>query len=127
MLSHITTESPIRLYKYLPGFSIFPSARIPRILFHTHNVFFLFLHSHRHLSLFQFILIYIKLYFLPSNLHLNSYHTSFVNAFDSFIFVIILKTLKLTSSALFGTFILLDESPRILQLPLHLSKITTNG
>ena len=51
----------------------------------------------------------------------------FANVFDLFILAIILKKLKFTSSVLFGTHILLDESLRVLQLSLHLSKLTTNG
>ena len=47
--------------------------------------------------------------------------------FDSFIFVIILKTLKLISSILFETNILLNRSSRVLQRPLHPSETTIDG
>ena len=47
--------------------------------------------------------------------------------FDSFIPVNILKTLKFKSSVLFGTHIPLDRSLKVLQLPVHLSKLITNG
>ena len=38
-----------------------------------------------------------------------------------------LKTLRFKSSVLFGTHTLLDKSLRLLQLPTHLSNLTTNG
>ena len=43
---------------------------------------------------------------------------------DSFILVILSKTFKFTSSVLFGTHIVLDKSLIVLQLLLHLSKLT---
>ena len=46
---------------------------------------------------------------------------------DSFIPVIMLKTLRFKSSAVFGTYNLLDKSLRMLQLPTHLSNLTANG
>ena len=49
---------------------------------------------------------------------------SFVNVFDSFIYAIMLKILRLKSSALLGTHVLLDKSLRVLQLPTHLSNLT---
>ena len=49
------------------------------------------------------------------------------NIFNSFIPVIVLKTLIFRSSILFGTHILSDRSLRVLQLPMHLSKLTANG
>ena len=46
-----------------------------------------------------------------------------------FIPVIVLQTLKFKSksSVLFGTHTLLDRSLRVLQLHMHLSKVTANG
>ena len=38
-----------------------------------------------------------------------------------------LNTLGFKSSVLFGTHTLLDKSFRVLQLPTHLSSLTTNG
>ena len=38
-----------------------------------------------------------------------------------------LKTLKFKSVVLFETHALLDRQSRVLQLPTHLSKLTTNG
>ena len=52
---------------------------------------------------------------------------SFVNVFDSFISVIMLKMLRFKSSVFYGTHTLLDSSLRVLQLPTHLSKLTTEG
>ena len=51
----------------------------------------------------------------------------FVNVFDSFIPVIILKTITFKFYVLFGTYTLLDRSLRVSQLPAHLSKLTENG
>ena len=50
----------------------------------------------------------------------------FVNAFDSFISVIISKTFQCTS-LLCLEYILQDGSSKALQLPLHTSKLTLNG
>ena len=49
------------------------------------------------------------------------------NAFDSFITVIILNTLRFKSLVLSGTDTLLDQSLRVLKLPTHLSNLTTDG
>ena len=38
-----------------------------------------------------------------------------------------LKTVRFKSSVLFGTHTLLDRSSKVLQLPIHLSKLTANG
>ena len=51
----------------------------------------------------------------------------FPNIFDSFILAIVLKVLKFTSSVLFGMHIIQDGLSRVLQLPLHLSKLTRNS
>ena len=64
-----------------------------------------------------------ELNFLPSNLHLDSHDKCFVNVLLTFILAVILE-IYITSSIL--EHILLDGSSRILQLPLHLSKLTTN-
>ena len=55
------------------------------------------------------------------------YEICLVGLFNSFILVIILKTFEFTSSVLFATHILLDKSVILLQLPLHLSKLTMDG
>ena len=47
--------------------------------------------------------------------------------FDSLIPVIILKTLRFRSSALFGIHTLLNKSFRVLLLPTQLYKLTENG
>ena len=60
-------------------------------------------------------------------IHLHSHDICFVNVFDSFIPVIMLKTLRFKSSILFGRHTLLDKSLRVLQLPTHLSNLTVNG
>ena len=90
--SHVTSESPMILLKYLPisqahvlGFQTYSF---------SHTYFIGFLHSHRHNSLFHFL---FELHFLLSNLHLQSHEICFVIVFDSFILVI-LKTCKFTSS-----------------------------
>ena len=84
----------------------------------------MFLNSHQHLLLFPFS---FELHFLPSNLHLHSHDACFVNIFDSFILVAILKTDIFKSSVLFGTNTLLDPSLRVLQLPTHLTNLAANG
>ena len=68
-------------------------------LFHTQDVFFLFLKSHQHISLFYF---WFEL-FLPSNLHFYSHDMCLVYVFDLFISVIISKMLEFKSSVFFGT------------------------
>ena len=50
-----------------------------------------------------------------------------MNVFDSFILAIILNAFKFTFFVLVGTHILPDGSSGVLQLQLHLSKLTTNG
>ena len=66
-------------------------------------------------STFIIIPVFITvLYFLPSTLHLHLHYIWFVNISDSFIPVIILKTLKCKSSVLFRTNTLLDRSLRVL-------------
>ena len=52
------------------------------------------------------------------------YEICFASVFDPFVLVIMLKTFEFTFFVLFGTHILLDKSSRILQLPLHLFKLT---
>ena len=47
--------------------------------------------------------------------------------FDSFITVIMSKTLRFKSSVLFGTQTLLDKSLRVLQLPTQLCNLNENG
>ena len=65
-----------------------------------------------------------KLHFLPSNLYFHLHDICFVNVFDSYILVIMLKKFRFKSPVLFGTHTLLVG---ILQLPTHLSNLTTNG
>ena len=50
----------------------------------------------------------------------------FVNVFDSFIHAIMLKTLRIKSSVLFGIHTLLDKSFRVLQPPTHQSNLTAS-
>ena len=77
-----------------------------------------FLHSHRHLLLFQF---WLELHFIQLNLHLHLYDTWLVNILDIFVPVIVLNTFRFKYSVLFGTHILLDRSLRVLQIPVHLT------
>ena len=77
-----------------------------------------FLHSHRHLLLFQ---LWLELHFIQLNLHLHLYDTWLVNILDIFVPVIILNTFRFKYSVLFGTHILLDRSLRVLQIPVHLT------
>ena len=50
----------------------------------------------------------------------------FVNVFNSFITVIVLKTLRFKPAVLFGTHALLDKLFRVLKLPAHPSNLTAN-
>ena len=50
----------------------------------------------------------------------------FASAFDSFIPLIVLKTLRFKSSVLFGIHIFLDKSLSVLQLSINLLKLTSN-
>ena len=99
-------------------FTIFTSActRIPIKSF-LHTCFLGLLHSHRHLLLFHF---WFDFHFLPWNLLLHSHDTCFVNVFDMFILVIILKAFKFISPVLFATHIPPDGQTRVSQLSLHL-------
>ena len=80
--------------------------------------------------------------FLDFCIHTDIYHYStfdssyicyrqteicFVNIFDSFIPVVILKTLKFKSFVSFRTHALLGRSFRVLQLLMHQSNLTGNG
>ena len=78
---------------------------------------------HQHLSPFHFR---SELHFFPPNLHIQSHDLCFVKIFDSFILVIMLEVLRLKASVLFGTHTLLDKSLRVLQLLMHLCKLTAN-
>ena len=58
---------------------------VPNIIFSVSTIFIGFLHSHRHLSLFNF---WLRLHFLPSNSHLQLHEIcfiSFITVFESFI------------------------------------------
>ena len=92
-------------------FSIFSITcrKIPKVIFYTYMKF---LHSHQHLSLFHH---WFELYFLPSNLHLQTHDVCFAHAFDSFIPVIMLNTRKFNSAVLFRTHTLLDKSLKALR------------
>ena len=80
-----------------------------------------------HIDIYRYSTIDLNYIFFPSNLHLPLHDTCFVNIFDLFIPVIMLKTLRFKSSVLFGIHTLLDKSFRVLQLPTHLSNLTANG
>ena len=117
--SQIIAESSIIIAKYFL-FSQLHVAGFQRYFFSYASCF---LHSHRHLLFFQY---WSELHILPSYLHLHSHNLCFVNFFNSFILVIMLKTLRLKSSVLFGTQILWYKSFKVLQLPTHLSNLTAN-
>lgn len=78
------------------------------------------LHSHLHLSLFNFG---FEIIFLPSNVHLQSYEVSLTANFDSFILVFVLCTFNFTFSGLFATYSVPERSSKLLKLPLHISKL----
>ena len=103
-------------------FTVFITAcnRIPNNLFHTRDVlsdFYIWINIYC-CSTFD-----LKYIFFPSNIHLHLQDMCFVNVFNSFIFVIILKMLRSKSSVLFGTHTLLYRSLTVFQLLLHLSKL----
>ena len=60
-----------------------------------------------------------------SNLYLHSHYICFANVFNSFILVIMFN--ELNFKYFFGTHTLLNNSFRVLQLPIHLSDLTANG
>ena len=117
--SHVISESPIILSKYLP-FSQVHVLRFQIYIFsHTKMFFLIFALT----STQFFIPLLIWIHFLPMNLHLHLNDIYFINVFYSFVLVIILKTLKFTSFVLFEAHVLLDVSSRLLQLSLHLSQL----
>ena len=63
---------------------------------------------------------------MRTSLHIHSHDLCFINVFDLFIPVIMMKTHRF-KSVLFETQTILDRSLRVLQLPTHLSKLTANG
>ena len=69
----------------------------------------------------------IKVLFFPLNLLFQSHDIYFINAFDSFIPVIMLNKLRFKACVLFGAHALLDKSLRVLTLSTHLSNLTVNG
>ena len=79
------------------------------------------------ISTFFVILLIILITFLPSNVHLGLHNICFVNVFNSFIPVIMQNTPRFKSSILFGTHTLLDKLLRLLELPKHLSNLTSYG
>ena len=115
------TKSSIKLAKYLL-FSNYMQQDSKYNFFHI-NYFPYFIYFFIVIPLLIWIMFSTLIFYLHSHLH----DICFVNIFDSFILVIMLKTLRLKSSALFGTHNLLDRSSRVLQLPAHLSKLTANG
>ena len=74
-------------------FTIFRTTgyRIPKITFWHIQCSFGFLYSHQHLSLFHF---WLKLHFLPSNLHSNLHDICFVNVLDVLICFYYLKNMQ---------------------------------
>ena len=64
---------------------------------------------------------------MPLKLNLHLHDICFANVFESFIPAIMLKTLRYKSSVLFKTHTQLGRLLRVLQLPVHLSKLTANG
>ena len=94
--SNIITESPIKLYKYLPFLQLHVAGF--QIRFFLHMQCFFFILALQDLLLFQF---YFVLHLLLG-LHFYLLEISFVNLSDSFIPVITLKTFKFKSSVLFG-------------------------
>ena len=100
MIHRLTTRPPYNfitnnhriIYNTYLIFSIFTitCSRIPKIFF---SYIWRFLHSDRHLLLFHHWFD-----FLPSNLHLYLHDICFINAFESFIPVIILNMLRIKYS-----------------------------
>ena len=97
--------------------------------FCTHDVFFYIytsknIYGYKHFSVvYWYILIWITL-FLSWNSHLHLHHMCFVNVFDWFILLIILKTPRFKSYILFGMHTRWDRSLGVLQLPTYLPKLT---
>ena len=81
---------------------------------------------HFHIDLYPYSIMDLTYIFL-SNLHFHPHEICLINVFDSFIPVIMLKTLRFKSSILFGRQTLLGKSFRVLQLPTHLSNLMANG
>ena len=92
--------------------------RIPNIIFFLHIIFYWILTL---TSAQFFIPLLTRITFL------QSHGIYFINVFDSFIFVIIIKTFKFLFSVLFGARILLHKLSAKLQLTLHQSKLTIYG
>ena len=89
-------------------------------LFCTHYVLFDFC---MHINIYHYSTFVSSYMFY----HQTCIYTCFVNIFDLFIPIVILKYSSLKSSVSFETHTLLDKSSRVLQLPTHLSKLTANG
>ena len=81
-------------------------------LFHIHDFF------NTHIDVYCYSTIDLNYIF---------FDICFVNAFDSFIPVIILNMLRFKSSVLFGIHTSLDKSLTVLQLPTDLSNLSANG
>ena len=118
--SHVITESSIILAKYFP----FSQLHVAGFQIYRFSHIWCFLYSHWH-SLFFYH--WSKLHFVPLGLHLHSHEICFINVFNSYIHIIMLKKLRFKSSVLFGIHTLLDKSFRVLQLLAQLSNITANG
>ena len=78
----------------------------------THTLTFIILHF-----LFELHAVLLNLLLLPQEI-------SFINVLASLVLVIIIKTLKLTSSVSLGTNFFVDKSSIVLQLPLHLKLVS---
>ena len=72
-------------------------------------------------------ILQLILHFVPSNLHSHSYAICLVIVFDSCFPLIMLKTLRIISSVLFGMHTLLGKSLTVLQLRIDLSNLTRKG
>ena len=107
--SQVITELPTILAKYCPFLQLHV-AGFQKYIFCTHDVL---LHFYTHIRIycysnfyFNYILYHIK------KLHLNSHDMCFVNIFDSFLPVTMLKKLRFESYVLFGAHTTLNRSSR---------------
>ena len=101
---YVTAESSAILSKYLP----FLQVQLVRFSIWAFFAQMKFSEIFALALAFIVIPLLIWLYFLPSNLLLDSHDTCFGNVFDKPILVTISKTFKFMSFVLFTTHILLD-------------------
>ena len=114
---HEIAESSIALVKYSAFSQLQIVSRIASMIFFTCIMFFwIFVLT----STFVIIPLLIR---VTSNIHLRSYDICFVNISNSFIPVIILKTLKFKSFVLFGT-IWIDQEEYYIITTMRLSRLT---